>query len=74
MSQVELSERINVARNTLNRYEGGVREAPEEVIRLWAEVTGVSFEWLWSGEKPQQVSTVQEAHIRWTPEGLRVDY
>ncbi len=74
MNQGQMAEKASLARNSVTRYENGSRIPSEQVVRVWAEVTGVSFEWLWSGEKPQQVSTVQEAHIRWTPEGLRVDY
>jgi len=34
LTQVELAERIGVARNTINRWEMGIRGIPEPVVRL----------------------------------------
>jgi len=34
LTQAELAERIGVARNTINRWEMGIRRIPEPVARL----------------------------------------
>ena len=39
LTQTELAEKIGVARNTINRWEMGIRGIPEPVARLMQYVT-----------------------------------
>jgi len=34
LTQPELAEKVSVARNTINRWEMGIRSIPEPVVRL----------------------------------------
>ena len=34
LTQYELAEKVGVARNTINRWEMGIRSIPEPVVRL----------------------------------------
>ena len=45
LEQVELAERMGVARNTVSRYEQAISEPKWYVVRMWAEATGVPLEW-----------------------------
>lgn len=50
MSVSEMAEYLGVSRNTVTNYMHDHTRAPGPVLRLWAQRTGVSMEWLTSGE------------------------
>lgn len=50
LNQGELAQILGVARNTVNRSENGFSVPMRVVRRRWAEVTGVSLQWLETGE------------------------
>ncbi len=52
LSQSTLAERLGVARTTVTRWETGEREADRATLMAIASTTGVSFEWLQTGEGP----------------------
>lgn len=54
MTQGELARVLGVARNTVNRSESGATHPMRVVVRAWAEATGVSLEWLETGEVGQR--------------------
>lgn len=54
MSQGAFAARLGVARNTVSRSELGQTHPHRLVLRAWAEATGVSLEWLESGESGQR--------------------
>lgn len=49
MSQMELSELIGASKRTIGRYEDGA-EPKRPVVISWALATGVSLDWLETGE------------------------
>lgn len=46
ISQVRLAMDLNMAQNTISRYETGVHEAGYETLILFAEYFGVSVDYL----------------------------
>jgi transcriptional regulator with XRE-family HTH domain len=60
MSVTEMAEYLGVSRNTVTNYMHDHTKAPGPVLRLWALRTGVSMEWLTSGEEDGE----EEMHTR----------
>lgn len=52
LDQADLADRIGVARSTISNYEGSKTNPRKPILRLWAEETGVSIEWLFDGYGP----------------------
>ena len=52
MGQVELAGMIDVARNTVANYERGATRPKRYIVREWAVVTGVDFDWLMGDDGP----------------------
>lgn len=65
MEQVELADALGVARNTISNYETDRRHPSKALIRYWAEVCGVSNDWLVDGDGASTTS-----YMLCTTEGL----
>lgn len=52
LTQVEFAEKIGLAAATVGNAESGRKKPHRNNIKLWALATGVSYEWLLSGETP----------------------
>lgn len=50
----EMADYLGVARNTASNWIGGRVSPSKQSLRLWAMRTGVSFDWLLTGESPHQ--------------------
>lgn len=46
LNQTQLADELEIARNSVGRYESGDYDPPRTVIIAWALRTGVDFEWL----------------------------
>lgn len=51
---MEMADYLGVARNTISNWINGHVAPSKQSLRLWAMRTGVSFEWLQTGENPHQ--------------------
>ena len=49
LDQVELAERLGIARNTLSNYETGRSVPTFDIAYHWARMTAVSLDWLADG-------------------------
>lgn len=49
---MEMADYLGVARNTISNWINGHVAPSKQSLRLWAMRTGVSFEWLQTGENP----------------------
>ncbi|WP_414990682.1 helix-turn-helix domain-containing protein [Aeromicrobium sp.] len=54
MTQPELSERLGISAGTIRRYENGHGTPKRPMLMAWAAVTGVSLEWLETGQAPDR--------------------
>lgn len=50
LSQGQFAERLGVSRNTVGSAESGAVEVRRITLNAWAMATGVSIEWLMTGE------------------------
>lgn len=46
LNQTQLADELEIARNSVGRYESGDYDPPRTVIIAWALRTGVDFQWL----------------------------
>lgn len=53
LSQSELAERMGISRRTISRNESGDFTLRRPQMIAWAMATGVSLEWLETGEAPR---------------------
>lgn len=53
MSQLQLSELIGASKRTIGRYEDGA-EPKRPVVIAWALATGVSLDWLETGDLKEE--------------------
>lgn len=58
-TQGAFARTLGVARNTVSRAELGQTHPHRLVLREWARATGVSLEWLETGEVPEDPEGVQ---------------
>lgn len=49
----DMADYLGVARNTVSTWINGRIEPSKQSVRLWAMRTGVPYEWLQTGERPQ---------------------
>lgn len=54
LEQGELAEMAGLSRTGVSNAETGRTEPRKSTVMLWALATGVSFEWLMTGEAPQE--------------------
>jgi transcriptional regulator with XRE-family HTH domain len=52
LTQTELADALGIGRRSVSRYEDGHQTPKRWIVMAWAEVTGVPFEWLATGECP----------------------
>lgn len=55
MTVQEMADYLGVARNTASNWINGKNPPSKQTQRLWALRTGVSFDWLQTGENPHQL-------------------
>lgn len=55
----QFAEAIGVARNTIGNYEKERVEHRRVVLNAWAARTGVSYDWLVTGQHPADVEPVE---------------
>jgi transcriptional regulator with XRE-family HTH domain len=54
ISVQEIADYLGVARNTVSTWINGRIDPSTQTVRLWALRTGVPYEWLQTGEIPDQ--------------------
>ncbi len=50
LSQQELAEATGISRRSISAYEGGSGDPKRPALLAWSLTTGVSYEWLKTGE------------------------
>ncbi|WP_350348027.1 helix-turn-helix transcriptional regulator [Agromyces sp. G08B096] len=70
LDQNELAAQLGIARNSISNYETGRSEPSASTFVRWAQITGVTLEWLAEGvnAKTAPVETGAVRSVR--PEGL----
>lgn len=61
LDQRQLADEMGVSRNSVSNYEHGHVQPRKIVLRAWAMVTGVPYEWLVDGELPRPDSNREPA-------------
>jgi len=65
--QIRLAAEMDIHRQTLARYESGASTPRRPVLISWAMTTGVSLEWLTTGNaETREISTHDEKSARTT--------
>lgn len=52
VSHAEMADFLEVSRNTVGNYIAGRVKVPAATLRVWADKTGVSLDWLRTGTVP----------------------
>jgi transcriptional regulator with XRE-family HTH domain len=55
VGSTEIADYLGVARATVSNWINGHVTPSKQTLRLWALRTGVSFDWLQTGENPHQL-------------------
>lgn len=55
VGSTEIADYLGVARATVSNWINGHVTPSKQTLRLWAMRTGVSFDWLQTGENPHQL-------------------
>jgi transcriptional regulator with XRE-family HTH domain len=55
VGSIEMADYLGVARTTVSNWINGHVQPSKQSLRLWAMRTGVSFDWLQTGENPHQL-------------------
>lgn len=61
LQQSELANTLGISRNSVSSYEGARSTPRRPVLRTWADVCGVSYEWLTGGQLPRLDSNQEPA-------------
>ncbi|MFI8634003.1 helix-turn-helix domain-containing protein [Microbacterium sp. NPDC077663] len=71
LDQTQMAAALGVARNTVSNWERGINEPPASAFVRWADVTGVSIEWLAASYRNDAETTTAPAEARAVEGGVR---
>lgn len=75
LNQTQLADELEIARNSVGRYESGNYDPPRTVIIAWALRTGVDFGWLLGDHQTKRRGGYQDFDVTNAdiPSGMSVD-
>lgn len=69
LNQTQMADELEIARNSVGRYESGAYEPPRTVVIAWALRTGVDLDWLAGDMVRRRRSLSQRSHYASEPAG-----
>lgn len=67
MTSTGMAEELGITRETVGRYMGGNVKVPVAIVKVWAMVTDIDYDWLQDGttpESPQRKSPARKPRSR----------